>query len=147
MPDIQNTDPTAPPSAEVAMKELVEFATSGPILVPRLKGGDDNNRRVRQTQLVLDTEFMAKACLSAWATVLYHSRHGSLKAGMYILDRCLGAPVQSVTVSASSMSMNEVKEALMAEYLGLGLAEYEARSLVEAAERGPDELEEQNERV
>jgi len=131
-------DPFAPPSPETALARLQEFAAEGPILVPR-GTGDNNNRRARATQLVIDTEFARKACLTGLATLVWRAEQGCVRAAIYLVDRFMGAPAQSITVQVAGMPLEEVRERLYQEYRRQGFEHHQAERLVEVAERSADQ--------
>lgn len=132
------TDPYAPPSPEAALARLQEFAASGPIMVPRTGGGDANRSKERLTRLVIDTEFATKCCVTGLSTILWRAEQGDLRAAIYLCDRFMGAPTQSVTVRAASMSADEVREQLYQEYRRQGFSDGVAKALVDATEREMD---------
>jgi hypothetical protein len=109
-----------------AMREFIEFAT-----------GDKQakNANVRNKQVLFTDDLMRSLAGRGLATVLYHCKRGSLKAAIYLVDRCLGVPDQPFQQEVSTMTKEEAEAALFAEFKAQGFTDEVARGLVEASRR------------
>lgn len=83
---------------------------------------------------ILFTEELMR-CLAgeALATIRYHAKRGSLRAAMYLVDRCLGVPDQPFSQTVEQMTPEEAEAALLAEYRRQGFTEEVCQGLVGAA--------------
>jgi hypothetical protein len=113
---------------DLAMRELVEFATGDKLA---------RNANVRNKKILFTDDLMRSLAGRGLATILFHCKRGSLKAAMYLVDRCLGVPDQPFTQEVQSMTRDEAEAALFAEFKQQGLTDEVARALVDASRRTP----------
>lgn len=111
---------------DCAMREFIEFATGE----KQARGSN-----IRKKRVLFTDDLMRSLAGEALATIRYHSKRGSLKAAMYLVDRCLGVPDQPFQQEVSTMTREEAEAALLAEFKAQGFTEEVARGLVEASRR------------
>ena len=81
------------------------------------------------------TDLLARAAgVSAFAGLYALARKGDATAMRYLTEQCLPETVGTTTMRSAAMSLEDVREAMVQEYLAMGRTEDEARRLVADAE-------------